>query len=67
MRWNEIDKIVEALEESRADRDVKKISLVKLHKYIISLLDFDDNPTYFSERILESIQQEWRDVRNEEE
>jgi FeS assembly protein IscX len=67
MRWNEIEKIAEALEDSHSDQDISRVKLSRLHKWIVHLLDFDDNPSYFSERILETIQGQWRSIRGEDE
>ncbi|MFV9876072.1 MAG: Fe-S cluster assembly protein IscX [Rickettsiales endosymbiont of Dermacentor nuttalli] len=67
MRWTNIKGIVEALEENYPDENITNISFPKLHKRIISLLDFDDDPSTSNEQILEAIQKRWIELRQDNE
>lgn len=67
MHWNNIEKIVEALEEGHSDEEIENIRLKKIHNWVIKLLDFEDDPGKFNERILESIHEEWKKIRRLEE
>ncbi|KKB96200.1 hypothetical protein SZ25_00720 [Candidatus Arcanobacter lacustris] len=63
MRWNNIQEIAEALEEGHCDQELENIRLKKIHSWVIQLLDFEDDPGKFNERILEAIQDEWKKIR----
>ena len=63
MRWNNIQEIAEALEEGHYDQELENIRLKKIHSWVIQLLDFEDDPGKFNERILEAIQDEWKKIR----
>lgn len=65
MRWTDIEDIAEALEESHPDEDVVHIRFTKLHRLVVELLDFDDEPSRSNERILEAIQSAWIELREE--
>lgn len=63
MRWNELEKIVEALEDVYPDEDVQDLRFEDLHDMIITLNDFDDDPEKSDERILEAVLDLWIDQR----
>ena len=48
---------------SHPDADNLNLRFTDLHKWVISLEDFDDNPNSSNEKILESIQMAWIDER----
>ena len=54
-----IQKIEEYLTEKYPDTDPKYIRFTDLHKWIIELENFDDNPDNSNEKILEAIQMNW--------
>jgi FeS assembly protein IscX len=64
MRWNNIQEIAEALEEGHSDQELDNVRLRKIHNWVIQLLDFEDDPGKFNERILEAIQEEWEKIRS---
>ena len=47
------------LSEKYPDTDPKYIRFTDLHKWIIELENFDDNPDNSNEKILEAIQMNW--------
>jgi len=67
MRWNNVQEIAQALEDSYGDQEIENLRQARLHKWIVQLLDFDDDPGKFNERLLENIQNEWQKIREENE
>jgi FeS assembly protein IscX len=65
MRWTDVEEIAEILEETYPEEDVENIRFTKLHKYVVNLLDFDDDPGRSNERVLEAIQGKWIELRQE--
>jgi FeS assembly protein IscX len=59
LTWKDTDEIAYALIDAHPDQDPLKLSFPKLHKLIIALEDFGDDPDKSSESILESIQMAW--------
>jgi FeS assembly protein IscX len=59
LTWKDTDEIAYALIDAFPDQDPLKLSFPKLHKMIIELEDFGDEPGKSSESILESIQMAW--------
>jgi FeS assembly protein IscX len=59
LTWKDTDDIAYALIDAHPDQDPLKLSFPKLHKLIIALEDFGDDPDKSSESILESIQMAW--------
>jgi FeS assembly protein IscX len=59
LTWKDSDEIAYALIDSFPDQDPLKLSFPKLHKMVIALEDFGDDPEKSSESILESIQMAW--------
>ena len=59
LTWKDTDDIAYALIDAHPDQDPLKLSFPKLHKLIIELEDFGDDPDKSSESILESIQMAW--------
>ena len=57
MRWNDVEQLAHALEDNYPHDEVNNLKLNKLHKKIVQLLDFDDDPQLGSERVLEAIQE----------
>jgi FeS assembly protein IscX len=64
LKWSSIYDIAIDLEEKFPDVDILSLSFVKLHKMIIELENFADDPESSSEGILESIQMAWLDERD---
>jgi FeS assembly protein IscX len=59
LTWKDTDEIAYALIDAFPDQDPLKLSFPKLHKMVIALEDFGDDPEKSSESILESIQMAW--------
>ena len=59
--WSNIEDIGIALYEKFPDADPLKIRFTDLHKWIIELEDFDDDPMKSNEGKLEAIQMAWYD------
>lgn len=61
LKW--IDSLDVALEliEAHPDVDPVQLHFTELYSWILSLEEFDDDPSHCNERILEAIQQCWID------
>jgi len=59
LTWKDTDEIAYALIDAHPDQDPLKLSFPKLHKLVLALEDFGDDPEKSSESILESIQMAW--------
>ncbi|MCD8339229.1 MAG: Fe-S cluster assembly protein IscX [Burkholderiales bacterium] len=63
MKWNEIQKIAEALYDKYPDINPISLSFEKMHQMICELEDFDDDPEKSNEHILEAVLMAWFDER----
>ena len=59
MLWTDINEIAIELYEKYPDIDPRYILFTDLHKFVLSLEDFDDDPSNSNEKILEAIQMSW--------
>ena len=59
MLWTEVSEIAMELYENHPDVDPRYILFTDLHKLVINLEGFNDDPTKSNERILEAIQMNW--------
>ena len=59
MLWTDINEIAIELYEKYPDIDPRYILFTDLHKFVLSLEDFDDDPGNSNEKILEAIQMSW--------
>tara|TARA_B100000902_G_C26825786_1_gene676245 strand:- start:409 stop:603 length:195 start_codon:yes stop_codon:yes gene_type:complete len=59
MLWTEVSEIAIELYENHPDVDPRYILFTDLHKLVINLEGFNDDPTKSNERILEAIQMHW--------
>jgi FeS assembly protein IscX len=59
LTWKDTDEIAYALIDAHPDQDPLKLSFPKLHKLIVELEDFGDEPDKSTESILEAIQMAW--------
>ena len=64
LKWTDAREIAILLEATYANVDNVNLRFTDLHKWIISLEDFDDDPNSSNEKILESIQMAWIDERD---
>ena len=61
MKWTDINEIVFSLIDEYPDKDPTYILFTELHKLIVGLEGFDDDPNRSNEKILEAIQMTWLD------
>ena len=59
MLWTDVSEIAIELYEKHPDVDPRYILFTDLHNLVLSLEDFNDDPTKSNERILEAIQMNW--------
>lgn len=64
MKWTDTRDIAIALEDRHPDADNVNLRYTDLHKWVMDLADFDDDPQRSSEKILEAIQMAWIDERD---
>ena len=66
MNWNDIDDIAESLEDQYPDEDVQHLTLTEIYRFIVEINDLDPDAEKIDESILESIQEAWLALRDEE-
>ena len=59
LKWTDSLDIAIDLNDKYPDKDPKYIRFTDLHKWIVELEDFKDNPDNSNEKILEAIQMNW--------
>lgn len=59
MKWTDSYLIAEYLADHYDTIDPKQIRFSLLRNLVLGIPDFDDNPNYCGEKILEAIQQAW--------
>ena len=63
MKWTDIYDIALSLEENHPDKDIVNLRFTDLHKWVLELPDFNDEPKRSNEKILEAIQAAWIEER----
>ena len=61
MKWTDTQEIAIALYDAHPEVDPKVIRFTDLHKWVLELPGFDDDPNRSGEKILEAIQMAWID------
>jgi FeS assembly protein IscX len=61
MKWTDTLDIAIELAEAHPEIDPRSIRFTDLHRWVMELPDFDDNPEHSGEKILEAIQMAWID------
>jgi len=61
MKWTDSREIAIALAERFPDTDPKGVRFTDLHRWVLELPGFDDDPKHSGEKILEAIQMAWID------
>ena len=61
MKWTDTQDIAIALADAHPDQDPKRVNFVDLHKWVMALPGFSDDPKRCGEKILEAIQMAWID------
>lgn len=64
MRWTDIHDIAIELEERHGGADNVNLRFTDLHRWVMELPGFDDDPKRSNEKILEAIQMAWIDERD---
>jgi|TARA_Y100000310_G_scaffold343389_1_gene450790 FeS assembly protein IscX len=59
LKWTDIQEIALGLVESHSDVDPLQIRFTDLHRWVMELEGFSDDPNRSSEKILEAIQMAW--------
>ncbi|MEY4208840.1 MAG: Fe-S cluster assembly protein IscX [Pseudomonadota bacterium] len=61
MKWTDTLQIAEALYDKHPDMDPLTVRFTDLHRWVIELEGFNDDPARSGEKILEAIQMAWID------
>jgi FeS assembly protein IscX len=61
MKWTDTLDIAIELSEAHPEIDPKTIRFTDLHRWVMELPDFDDDPDHSGEKVLEAIQMAWID------
>lgn len=59
MKWTDTEQVALALLEKHAGIDPLSVRFTDLHKWVVELDDFDDDPKNCNEKKLEAIQMAW--------
>jgi len=59
MKWTDSREIAIALAEKHPDIDPKAVRFTDLHRWVVELEEFADDPGRSGEKILEAIQMMW--------
>ena len=59
LRWTDVHDIAIELEERHPDIDNVNLRFTDLHRWVMELPDFEDDPNRSNEKILEAIQAAW--------
>ena len=59
MKWTDTIRIAEELADKYPDIDPLTVRFTDLHKWVMGLDGFDDDPAHSGEKILEAIQMAW--------
>lgn len=59
LKWSDVLDIAIALSESKPDIDPRYVNFVELHRWVIELPEFSDDPKRGGEKVLEAIQAAW--------
>jgi FeS assembly protein IscX len=59
LKWAGVLEILIQLAESTPDVDPRYVNFVDLHKWILALAEFSDDPTCGGEKLLAAIQATW--------
>ena len=61
MKWTDTLDIAIELAEAHPEIDPRTIRFTDLHRWVMELPDFEDDPEHSGEKILEAIQMAWID------
>ncbi|MFZ9408035.1 MAG: Fe-S cluster assembly protein IscX [Burkholderiaceae bacterium] len=63
MKWTDVLEIAIALDETFPQIDPTQVRFTDLHRWVLELPGFSDDPKRSGEKVLEAIQQAWIDER----
>lgn len=61
LKWTDVLEIAIQLVDSQPDVDPRFVNFVDLHRWVLELPEFADDPQRGGEKVLEAIQQAWID------
>ena len=61
MKWTDTLDIAIELSEAHPEIDPQTVRFTDLHRWVMELPDFDDDPDHSGEKILEAIQMAWHE------
>ncbi len=64
LRWTDVRDIAIELEERFPETDNVNLRFTDLHRWVLELPDFEDDPKRSNEKILEAIQAAWIEERD---
>ncbi len=64
LRWTDVRDIAIELEETHPGVDNVNLRFTDLHKWVLALPGFEDDPNRSNEKILEAIQAAWIEERD---
>jgi FeS assembly protein IscX len=59
LQWHDVLDIAIELLESKPEVDPRYVNFVDLHRWVLALPDFSDDPQRGGEKVLEAIQAAW--------
>ncbi|MEL7558934.1 Fe-S cluster assembly protein IscX [Stutzerimonas chloritidismutans] len=59
LKWSDVLDIAIELSERKPDVDPRYVNFVELHRWVVELPGFSDDPTRGGEKVLEAIQAAW--------
>lgn len=65
MRWSDIDRIVEVLEDMYAEEDIPEHDIEYLREMVLSIPEFEDHEEEVDDDQLKLIIESWLELRNE--
>ena len=65
LKWTDSLEIAIQLDETYPDVDPQYVRFTDLHDWVMALEEFDDDPEHSGEKILEAIQMNWIEEREE--
>jgi FeS assembly protein IscX len=63
LRWTDVNDIAIELEDAHPEADNVNLRFTDLHRWVMELADFEDDPNRSNEKILEAIQAAWIEER----
>ncbi|MBP8184629.1 MAG: Fe-S cluster assembly protein IscX [Pseudomonas sp.] len=64
LQWHDVLDIAIELAESKPEVDPRYVNFVDLHRWVLALPDFSDDPQRGGEKVLEAIQAAWIEERD---